>query len=56
VSLRALSPYRVDRVAALFGGGGHLLAAGCTLAPPLDEAVERLREALVKAREGSLEA
>jgi phosphoesterase RecJ-like protein len=56
VSLRALSPYRVDRVAALFGGGGHPLAAGCTLSTPLDEAVEKLREALVKAREGSLDA
>lgn len=55
VSLRALPPYRVDRVAALFGGGGHPLASGCTLEPPLAEAVEKVRAALVQAREGSLQ-
>jgi len=30
-SLRALPPSNVARVAARFGGGGHALAAGCTL-------------------------
>ena len=53
-NLRALKPNRVDQVAALFGGGGHPLASGCTVEGPLDEAVKRLQEALVCAREGKL--
>ena len=28
----------VNAVAAVFGGGGHVRAAGCTLDKPLDEA------------------
>lgn len=52
-SLRALAPHRVDQVAAQFGGGGHSLAAGCTLQMPLSEAVEAVQAALVKALEGS---
>ncbi len=38
-SLRALFPYKVSDIALEFGGGGHLLAAGCTLNLPLKEAV-----------------
>ena len=49
VSLRSQGP-RIDRVAAAFGGGGHALAAGATLAAPLDDATKqvltRLHEAL----------
>jgi bifunctional oligoribonuclease and PAP phosphatase NrnA len=41
ISLRARDGYDVNRVAQAFGGGGHKLAAGCSLDPPLDEA-ERL--------------
>ncbi len=41
-SLRALEPYRVDDIAAQFGGGGHRLAAGVTLDMPLDEAVRTI--------------
>ncbi len=48
-SLRAQSPYRVDEAAAEFDGGGHQLAAGCTLALPLDEAVEKVEAALQRA-------
>lgn len=55
-SLRALAPYRVDQAAALFGGGGHHLAAGCTLALPMAEAVRQVQEALVQAREGKLDS
>ncbi len=55
-SLRALSPYRVDSVAAQFGGGGHHLAAGCTLRMPLEDAVKKMQEVLLRAREGSLSA
>ena len=52
VSLRALAPARVDEVAARFQGGGHQLAAGCTLSGPLIEAVARIRAALIEARGG----
>jgi bifunctional oligoribonuclease and PAP phosphatase NrnA len=38
VGMRAVPPYDVAEVAAQFGGGGHTLAAGCTLEGPLDEA------------------
>lgn len=37
VSLRSKGP-DVNAVAAVFGGGGHVRAAGCTIAKPLDEA------------------
>lgn len=54
VGMRCAPPYDVAEVAARFGGGGHTLAAGCTLEGPLDEA-ERLivaacREAIRKQR------
>jgi len=51
-SLRALAPYRVDAVAEQFGGGGHQLAAGCTLEGPMRKAVARLEKALVQAYRG----
>jgi len=54
-SLRAQPPHRVDEVAVLFGGGGHQLAAGCTVPLPLTEAVEQVQGLLVQALEGSLE-
>jgi len=40
VSLRGKYGFDVKRVATAFGGGGHLLAAGCTIARRLDEAEE----------------
>lgn len=40
ISLRSRNGYDVNRVAQAFGGGGHRLAAGCTLDPPLEQAVE----------------
>lgn len=49
VSLRALAPYRIDRVAAEFNGGGHQLAAGCTLNMPMEKAVETIESALISA-------
>jgi phosphoesterase RecJ-like protein len=42
VSLRSRDGTSVAAVAALFGGGGHAAAAGCTVPGPLSEAVARL--------------
>src|SRR5262249_18850063 len=36
ISLRSRDGYDVNRVANAFGGGGHRLAAGCSLEPPLE--------------------
>lgn len=41
VSLRSSAPWDVSRLAALFGGGGHPRAAGCTLRGPLHQARRR---------------
>ena len=49
-SLRALEPYRVDQVASGFGGGGHRLAAGCTLHMSMPKAREAIKTALTKAQ------
>ena len=42
VTMRTQPPYNVAEVATQFGGGGHALAAGCTLDGPLDEAAAKL--------------
>ena len=52
VSLRSSGP-RIDRVAASFGGGGHALAAGATLAASLDAATEQVLGRLHEALNGS---
>jgi bifunctional oligoribonuclease and PAP phosphatase NrnA len=39
VSLRSQPGIDVRRIAAVFGGGGHACAAGCTVDRPLDEAI-----------------
>lgn len=44
VSLRGKSSADVSKIAILFGGGGHRLAAGCTLQPPIDEAFDQILE------------
>ena len=49
MSLRALQPYAVDQVAAKFGGGGHQLAAGLTLAMPMDEVIRTVEAELEAA-------
>lgn len=54
VSLRSLEPYRVDAVAARFGGGGHRLASGLTVDMPLEDAARAVEEALAQACEGVL--
>ncbi len=46
VSFRSKGEVNVNEVAGVFGGGGHVLAAGCTLFGDLEEAVDRLRYAV----------
>jgi phosphoesterase RecJ-like protein len=40
VNLRGREGVAVNEVAAKFGGGGHRLAAGCSIDPPLENALE----------------
>jgi phosphoesterase RecJ-like protein len=42
VSLRAKPDVDVQQVAAIFGGGGHKAASGCTIPLPLPQAKEKL--------------
>lgn len=47
VSLRSKDDlYSVDRIAAMFGGGGHRTAAGCVISEPLDKATDMILEAV----------
>ena len=55
-SLRALAPYRVDQIAASFHGGGHQLAAGCTLDGPIEEAIAQMQRLLCEAYQGGTQA
>ena len=48
-SLRTRNRINAAQIAAAMGGGGHSRAAGVTLQLPLDEAVERVVSAFVKA-------
>ena len=51
LSLRALPPCKVDGIAAELGGGGHVLAAGCTLSMTLEQAVDTVRAMMEKKLE-----
>jgi phosphoesterase RecJ-like protein len=42
-SLRSKSKVNVNQVAAVYGGGGHVLASGCMLFGDLEEVIDRLR-------------
>jgi len=46
VSLRSVGDVPVNKIAELFGGGGHKNAAGCEFDVPLKEALERLKKVL----------
>ncbi len=54
-SLRGKGDVDVQAIAARFGGGGHVNAAGCTIAAPLDQATREIlatvRAALDRRRE-----
>jgi phosphoesterase RecJ-like protein len=54
VSLRARAPADASKICALFGGGGHKGAAGCTLKLPLDEAKARITAASEQYLDGDL--
>ncbi len=49
VSLRSNDFVNVSQVAALFGGGGHIRAAGCTVEGDLHEVIARVVSACEKA-------
>ncbi len=50
VSLRGKDGLNVNKIAAFFGGGGHPQAAGCTLKPPLEEAIKIMIEYIKEQR------
>lgn len=61
LSLRSKGSVNVARIAASFGGGGHLHAGGCTLEGALDAAAEQIlatmrRELGKSSREGAAQA
>ncbi len=49
VGMRAVPPYNVAEVAVRLGGGGHALAAGCTLDGPLERAEATVVAACLEA-------
>jgi bifunctional oligoribonuclease and PAP phosphatase NrnA len=52
VSLRGKGDVDVQRIASQFGGGGHVNAAGCTLAGPLPDATRAVLAAVRRAVDG----
>ena len=49
ISMRADGEVNVSKIAASFGGGGHVNAAGCTIKEPLDKACRMITDAVNKA-------
>jgi phosphoesterase RecJ-like protein len=49
VSVRTVAPYDAAAVCALFGGGGHVRAAGATIDAALDDAIPPFVAALEAA-------
>ena len=56
VNMRSKAKVDVARIAALFGGGGHVRAAGCTCEEPMllvkEELLEAIRRQLAEGAEG----
>ena len=48
VSLRAREIYDVQEIAKIFGGGGHIRAAGCVIKMPFEEAKNRMIQEIEK--------
>lgn len=53
VSLRGKSSADVSQIAVKNGGGGHRLAAGCTMQPPIADAAERIQNAALAVLHGA---
>ena len=53
VSLRGKGDVDVQKIAAQFGGGGHVNAAGCTVSGPLPEATRIVLDAVRRAVDGT---
>ncbi|MDH7601260.1 MAG: bifunctional oligoribonuclease/PAP phosphatase NrnA [Armatimonadota bacterium] len=53
ISLRSTDDFDVERIARVFGGGGHKAAAGCTIEGSLDSARELLIGEVLKWMESS---
>lgn len=53
VSMRAKPGVDVQKVAAVFGGGGHKAASGCFIGKPVDEAIPTLMPLLEDAVKGA---
>jgi phosphoesterase RecJ-like protein len=47
VSLRAIPGYDAAAICAIFGGGGHAGAAGCSIKLPLEEAAKAVEKAMI---------
>ena len=56
VSLRSGARVNVSKIAALFGGGGHAMASGCTIKALPDKALDMLLPPLEAALDASGEA
>lgn len=52
VSLRSKGGVNVALIAAQFGGGGHQCAGGCSVAGPLDSALEKITGSIARHRAG----
>ena len=52
-SLRAKEPNVISDVAQEFGGGGHPQASGITMGGPLDEAAEKVLQAMIRKLNGT---
>ena len=48
ISFRAVAPYNVAKIAACFGGGGHVLASGCRTQMSMSEAGSIIRSEMIK--------
>jgi len=49
ISLRSTGPIDVNRIARLFGGGGHAKASGATVELPLEQAVQQVIAEVARA-------
>lgn len=53
VGLRARRNYNVNDIASVFGGGGHALAAGCTMDGPIEDAIEKMIQTAQESLKGN---